>query len=189
MPLTPVSTCFRRPKTAGMPGCELMSARALAVAGVARQAAFLRWLSATLLGSIYPGAPFERKHMAMMLLNTLLFAWTSDSKDSAPARGAKRERDIAHAAAQRPKAIATSIGEINAFCPGFAGPPFTLALLGQCTLLIASVASRQHTPWRCRYVPCATWQAPSERAMEPLLPWFIVPTYLIRGGNNEESLP
>ena len=153
-----------------MPGCELMNARLLAGAGVARQAAFLRWLSATLLGSIYPGAPFERKHMAMMLLNTLLFAWTSDSGHSAPARGAKRERDIAHAAAQRPKAIATSIGDIDAFCPGYAGPPFILAILGQCAVLTASVASHTKLLSNLSHVSSATWQAPSERSIEFLLP-------------------
>lgn len=40
--------------------------------GVARQADFVSWLASLLLGSLYPGAPFQRKYMALSLLNLLL---------------------------------------------------------------------------------------------------------------------
>ena len=48
---------------------------AFAPAGVAEQAAFLRWLSSKLQGDMYPGSPFERKYFAALLLNHLLDVW------------------------------------------------------------------------------------------------------------------
>ena len=47
----------------------------LIVADLARGGRFLRWLSAKLLGDIYPGAPNERKVFAALLLNNLIEAW------------------------------------------------------------------------------------------------------------------
>ena len=49
--------------------------RSLIVADVARGGQFLRWLSAKLLGDIYPGAPNERKVFAALLLNDLIEVW------------------------------------------------------------------------------------------------------------------
>ena len=43
-------------------------------------AAFLRWLTRLLLGSLYPGAAFERKFLAMLLLNALVQAWSAPDK-------------------------------------------------------------------------------------------------------------
>ena len=43
-------------------------------------AAFLRWLTRLLLGSLYPGAAFERKFLAMLLLNALIQAWSAPDK-------------------------------------------------------------------------------------------------------------
>ena len=43
-------------------------------------AAWTQWLTRLLLGSLYPGAPFERKFMAMLLLETLLATWNTPDK-------------------------------------------------------------------------------------------------------------
>ena len=43
-------------------------------------AAWTRWFTRLLLGSLYPGAPFERKFMAMLLLETLLATWNTPDK-------------------------------------------------------------------------------------------------------------
>ena len=43
-------------------------------------AAWTRWLTRLLLGSLYPGAPFERKFLAMLLLEALLSTWNSPDK-------------------------------------------------------------------------------------------------------------
>lgn len=39
---------------------------------MARQQRWLHWFTAALMGSLYPGAPFARTHMAVELLNGLL---------------------------------------------------------------------------------------------------------------------
>ena len=44
-------------------------------AGVALSERWLRWLSNTLMASVYPGAPFARTFMAVELLNSLLEAF------------------------------------------------------------------------------------------------------------------
>ena len=43
-------------------------------------AAWTQWFTRLLLGSLYPGAPFERKFMAMLLLETLVTTWNSPDK-------------------------------------------------------------------------------------------------------------
>jgi hypothetical protein len=48
---------------------------AQAYAALARMEAFLQWLSRALMASLYPGAPFERKHFALELLLLLLGVW------------------------------------------------------------------------------------------------------------------
>lgn len=40
----------------------------------------MRWFTRALLGSVYPGAPFERKFLAMLLLNTLVSSWNLPDK-------------------------------------------------------------------------------------------------------------
>ena len=37
----------------------------------------MQWLSQTVLASLYPGGPYERKYLAMLLLNTLLEVWNA----------------------------------------------------------------------------------------------------------------
>ncbi len=43
-------------------------------------AAWTQWFTRLLLGSLYPGAPFERKFLAMLLLEALLSTWNSPDK-------------------------------------------------------------------------------------------------------------
>ena len=43
-------------------------------------AAWTQWFTRLLLSSLYPGAPFERKFMAMLLLEALLATWNSPDK-------------------------------------------------------------------------------------------------------------
>ena len=50
------------------------------LAGLKRAAAFTRWLGRALTGSLYPGAPFERRHMALRLLDSWLTAWEDPHK-------------------------------------------------------------------------------------------------------------
>ncbi len=50
----------------------------------------MRWFTRALQASLYPGAPFERKFLAMLLLNTLVAVWAIPDKSvrggSQPAR-------------------------------------------------------------------------------------------------------
>jgi hypothetical protein len=52
---------------------------AAAFAALERVEAFLQWLGATLLASLYPGAPFERKLFALETLVLLLETWGPDA--------------------------------------------------------------------------------------------------------------
>lgn len=47
-------------------------------AGILAQVRFVTWLQQMLLSSLYPGAPFQRKFMALSLLNILLQTQTSN---------------------------------------------------------------------------------------------------------------
>lgn len=53
---------------------------ALIPAALRPVAAWTQWFTRLLLGSLYPGAPFERKFMAMLLLETLVTTWNSPDK-------------------------------------------------------------------------------------------------------------
>ncbi|KAK9830510.1 hypothetical protein WJX72_012147 [[Myrmecia] bisecta] len=72
-----------------------------------RLVAFMQWLTRSLLGSLYPGAPFERKYLATLLLNTLL-----------EVRGEAGILSPAHE------------GPLDLLCPGFEGPTAVEVLLG-----------------------------------------------------------
>lgn len=88
-----------------------------ALAGLQQQAAFTRWLSRALLGSLYPGAPFERKFLAMLLLNTLLVVWDTPDKAvrcSSPGYG---HREGCLAALLR----LAGAQDVRLLCPGFLG--------------------------------------------------------------------
>ncbi len=54
--------------------------KALVPAALRPVAAWTQWFTRLLLGSLYPGAPFERKFMAMLLLETLVTTWNSPDK-------------------------------------------------------------------------------------------------------------
>lgn len=87
------------------------------VAGLQQQAAFTSWLSRALLGSLYPGAPFERKFLAMLLLNTLLVVWDTPDKAvrcSSPGYG---YREGCLAALLR----LADAQDVRLLCPGFLG--------------------------------------------------------------------
>ncbi|BDA45482.1 probable thyroid adenoma-associated protein homolog [Coccomyxa sp. Obi] len=91
--------------------------RAHDLAGLQQQAAFTRWLSRALLGSLYPGAPFERKFLAMLLLNTLLVVWDTPDKAvrcSSPGYG---HREGCLAALLR----LADAQDVRLLCPGFLG--------------------------------------------------------------------
>ena len=89
----------------------------------------MQWLSQTLLASLYPGAPYERKYLAMLLLKTLLEVW------NAPNAGCKYyTKPTSHQGV----VSATSAGflmtggvKFQAFHEGFFGPQTTRVLLGE----------------------------------------------------------
>ena len=102
-------------------GCAL-------AAGVYRQEAFMQWLSQTLLASLYPGAPYERKYLAMLLLNSLLEVW------NAPHAGSKSYTKPISA---EDNALISNAGtlvigkyQFQAFCEGFFDAQTTQVLLG-----------------------------------------------------------
>lgn len=74
-------------------------------------------MSRALLGSLYPGAPFERKFLAMLLLNTLLAVWNTPDKAvrcSSPGIG---QREGCLAGLLR----AADAQGIHLLCPSFLG--------------------------------------------------------------------
>jgi hypothetical protein len=74
-------------------------------------------VSRALLGSLYPGAPFERKFLAMLLLNTLLAVWNTPDKAvrcSSPGIG---QREGCLAGLLR----AADAQGIHLLCPSFLG--------------------------------------------------------------------
>lgn len=58
-----------------MAGAAAVDPHAADYEALARVQSFLQWLSRALLASLYPGAPFERKHFALELLLELLDTW------------------------------------------------------------------------------------------------------------------
>lgn len=108
----------------------LITAFCTNIPGVQRQADFTQWLSQTVLASLYPGGPYERKYLAMLLLNTLLEVWnTPDSRTktytppSCPSGGS---------ATLACNAGTLVIGDhwFQAFCNGFFEAPTIHVLLG-----------------------------------------------------------
>lgn len=78
----------------------------------------MRWFSRMLLASLYPGAPFERKFLAMLLLDTLLNVWSTADKAIKYSAPGNREYDAGMADLL---AMASAQG-IELLCPGFLGP-------------------------------------------------------------------
>ena len=97
--------------------------------GVQRQEAFMQWLSQMLLACLYPGAPYERKYMAILLLNTLLEVW------NAPDAGCKSytKPSIREHASLTDSPGTLVLGGLcfNAFCDDFFHPQTTKLLLGK----------------------------------------------------------
>ena len=106
--------------------CELVQGH---TAGVQRQESLMQWLSQTLLASLYPGGPYERKYLAMLLLDTVLEVW------NAPDAGAKY---YTRPASPSNNAADGDVGTIvigkhrfRAFCQGFFDARTTQMLLGR----------------------------------------------------------
>ncbi|KAL0046958.1 hypothetical protein WJX82_002976, partial [Trebouxia sp. C0006] len=114
------------PKTGRGPHVDVHAQKDLA--GVRRQEAFMQWLSQMLLACLYPGAPYERKYMAILLLNTLLEVW------NAPDAGCKSyTKPSSHenaSLADSPGTLVLGGVRFNAFCDGFFHPQTTKLLLG-----------------------------------------------------------
>lgn len=90
----------------------------------------MQWLSQMLLACLYPGAPYERKYMAILLLNTLLEVW------NAPDAGCKsytKPSRLGNSAAPARDAGTLVVGGLHftAFCDGFFDPQTTKLLLGE----------------------------------------------------------
>ncbi|DBB01023.1 TPA: hypothetical protein ACH3X1_000923 [Trebouxia sp. C0004] len=98
------------------------------LAGVRRQEAFMQWLSQMLLACLYPGAPYERKYMAILLLNTLLEVWnTPNAGCKSYTKPSSRENGTV---ADNPGTLVLGGLRFNAFCDGFFQPQTTKLLLG-----------------------------------------------------------
>lgn len=84
--------------------------------GIARQETFLQQLMRRLLWSIYPGAPFERKSLAMSLLSVFLSTWANEDWIESPLiSGQQKTHNLSSESAKAPKR------QFNPFCPGFLG--------------------------------------------------------------------
>ena len=107
----------------------------------------MHWLSQKVLASLYPGGPYERKYLAMLLLNTLLEVW------NAPDGGSKAYTRPS-SSTQGDTGLACNVGtlvigqhQFQAFCHGFFDAQTVRLLLGtSCdkrinNLYIAQVAT------------------------------------------------
>ena len=89
----------------------------------------MQWLSQTLLASLYPGAPYERKYMAMLLMNTLLEVWnTPDAGCKAYTKPSSRGKDVP---SKNAGTLVVAGFRFNAFSDGFFDPETTKMLLGK----------------------------------------------------------
>lgn len=98
----------------------------------------MQWLTQTLVASLYPGAPYERKYLAVLLLDTLLEVWNS------PDAGCKSYIRLAASEQSLPASNAglLVVGQhrFKAFCDGFFEAKTTRLLLGKCIT---------HLHWTC----------------------------------------
>jgi hypothetical protein len=110
-------------------------------AELARGGLFLRWLSAKLLGDIYPGAPNERKVFATLLLNNLLELWSYNG-DLNPGRLQRREL-------QKQSSQPHGIEGLEFVAPDMAQPTFSLAILGKAPSAVRPVGvQRRQSLWQ-----------------------------------------
>jgi hypothetical protein len=93
--------------------------RSLLCPGLQRQQDFMQWLCRFLLGCMYPGAPYERKYLAMELLNMLLEAWS-------PRSAAAVDGGSVYV---RPEPV-TDVDAFEPFCAGFLGRGTVELLMG-----------------------------------------------------------
>ena len=88
----------------------------------------MQWLSQTLLASLYPGAPYERKYLAMLLLNTLLEVWNTPDAGSKSYTKPSSSQD--NAVVSNAGTLVVGKYRFKAFCDGFFGAQTTQLLLG-----------------------------------------------------------
>ena len=142
----PCFACCVKPICMVLISSEYLRGRRASVhaAGVQRQADFMHWLSQTVLASLYPGGPYERKYLAMLLLNTLLEVWNApDGGSKAYTRPGSTTQAGAGLACN---AITIVIGnhQFQAFCDGFFDAQTTRLLLGKnCLCSCHGISRRQ----------------------------------------------
>lgn len=89
----------------------------------------MEWLTQTLLAALYPGAPYERKYLAVLLLETLLEVWNS------PDAGCKSYIRPEGVAGRLPASNAGMLVvgrlQFKAFCHNFFHAQTTKLLLGR----------------------------------------------------------
>ena len=123
-------------------------------AGVQRQQDFMQWLTQTLMASLYPGAPYERKYLAVLLLDTVLEVWNSPDiscKSSSTHQDGEESLHTGNAGL-----LIVGLLRFKAFCDGFFEAKTIRLLLGE---VISDALSDQHSPpilllWFCISVIC-----------------------------------
>jgi hypothetical protein len=105
-----------------------------ALAPVRRQQAFMQWLTRTLLGSVYPGAPYARKNFALELLTTVMDCWQEEqawvaSPLSPAGQVAAAAAAAGGAADDGSRADPAAIFGFQPFCEGFVSAESTELLL------------------------------------------------------------
>ena len=89
----------------------------------------MQWLSQTLLASLYPGGSYERKYMAIVLLNALLEVWKAPDAGCKSYTKPSSQQGVS-AADGSGAALVAQGRPFRAFCHGFFGPQTTHLLLG-----------------------------------------------------------
>ena len=98
-----------------------------------RQQYFMQWLTQTLVASLYPGAPYERKYLAVLLLETLLEVWSSPDISCKPNVRNKNGEDSVHTG--NAGLLAVGALRFRAFCNGFFEAKTTRLLLGKPSMV------------------------------------------------------
>lgn len=113
------------------------------VPDLSKQVAFIWWLKDLLLASLYPGAPFQRKYMALSVLNLLLKTESDSPAAAAYWRSAHEDqgRDAGAGRCARALLFSTQLASV---------------LLGEDTACVvhAEAAADTRTPLPCYCVRC-----------------------------------
>lgn len=89
----------------------------------------MQWLTQTLVASLYPGAPYERKYLAVLLLDTLLEVWNSpDAGCKSYIRLEGRQQSLP---ASNAGLLLVGQHRFKAFCDGFFEAKTSKLLLGR----------------------------------------------------------